>query len=73
LGKWKLVSKADKQNSFKWDQFEEIPVDGWELFDMEADRTETKDVATDYPHIVAKLSKMWVDWAKRTGAIPRPG
>ena len=44
----------------------------WELYDMEKDRTETQDQAGNHPDLVKKMAQMWMDWAKRTGAIPRP-
>ncbi len=72
LGKWKLVSKADRSNSFIWDKLEKLPTDKWELFDMEKDRTETKDLSQDFPEKVVELEELWMDWAKKAGAIPRP-
>ena len=72
FGKWKLVSKASKKRSFLWDKLEEIPLHGWELFDMEKDRTEMQDVAIAHPDQVQKMSAMWLDWAREAGAIPRP-
>ena len=72
FGKWKLISKADKSNSFIWDKLESLPPEAWELFDMELDRTETTNVADKHPAKVAELSQMWMDWAHRVGAIPRP-
>ena len=71
-GKWKLISKADKANSFIWDQMEVLPKEAWELFDMEKDRTETINIADDHPEVVTELSGMWTVWANRAGAIPRP-
>ena len=72
MGKWKLISKASKKNSFLWDQTEEIPASGWELFDMEKDRTESNDVSDAHPELVEKMAAMWLAWGKRTGIIPRP-
>ena len=72
LGKWKLISRADRGNSFIWDDFEDLPSESWELYDMENDRTETNNLSYDQPEIVHKLSSLWMDWAKRTGTIPRP-
>ena len=72
LGKWKLVSKADKSDSFIWDQLEQLPLEHWELYDMAQDRTETKNLSNQYPKVVDELSKLWMDWAKKAGAIPRP-
>lgn len=58
LGKWKLVSKWSK------------PEDGrWELYDMEADRSELNDLAAEMPERVAELSAMWEAWADKVGVI----
>ena len=52
-GRWKLV----------WDKL----VRQWELYDMEADRTETRDLAEEQPERVAAMSDEWRRWAERTG------
>ena len=44
----------------------------WELFDMEKDRTEMHDVANKNPELVQQMADMWLAWAERTGAVPRP-
>ena len=72
MGKWKLISKADKQDSFIWDQVVEMDPADWELFDMELDRTEMHNVASQNLETVLKMAAMWKTWAKRTGIIPRP-
>ena len=56
FGKWKLVK--------------EYPGD-WELYDMEQDRTETHDIATQHPDLVKDLSAQYDAWAQRCGVIPR--
>jgi arylsulfatase len=56
IGKWKLVRKYP---------------DPWELFDMEADRTEMHDLAAQHPERVADMSKQYAAWAQRCGVIPR--
>jgi arylsulfatase A-like enzyme len=48
-GKWKLVSKY---------------LDGWELYDMTADRVERNDLAAKHPDLVRKLAAEWEAWAK---------
>ena len=50
-GKWKLVSQYPGP---------------WELYDMEADRTEQNDLAARFPVIVQSMSKMYDAWAKRS-------
>jgi len=49
-GKWKLVKHGKAD---------------WELYDMEADRCELKDLAQQDPDRVAALAKMWDDWRAR--------
>jgi arylsulfatase len=56
-GKWKLVSKHPG---------------GWELYDIEADRTELNDLAEKHPDVVAELSTLWEAWAARCGVQPWP-
>jgi len=43
----------------------------WELYDMEADRTETHNIAERHPDRVADLSARYDAWAQRCGVIPR--
>ncbi|MBN2021462.1 MAG: arylsulfatase [Pirellulales bacterium] len=57
-GKWKLVQKWRGP---------------WELYDMEADRTEQHDLATDHPDIVARLESAWTAWQKRAFVDDWPG
>jgi arylsulfatase A-like enzyme len=56
-GKWKLVSRFPE---------------GWELFDMETDRTELHDLAAAQPELVKTMVAMWEAWAKRVGVQPWP-
>ena len=55
VGKWKLVR--------------EFPA-GWELYDLDTDRTELHDVAGQHPDMVAELGARWDAWALRVGVIP---
>lgn len=72
MGKWKLVSEGNTNQSFLWNKLDEIPLDAWELYDMEADRTETNDVSEQHPALVIKMAAMWLGWAREVGAVPRP-
>lgn len=54
-GKWKLVARHKQP---------------WELFDMEADRTETHDLAAEQPDRVAKMASLYKKWADRAGVVP---
>jgi len=56
-GKWKLVSRHPG---------------GWELYDMETDRTELHDLAAKQPDKVKELSALWDAWAKRSNVEPWP-
>lgn len=56
-GKWKAVSKFP---------------DAWELYDMEADRTEIHDLAIAEPDRLTKMIHMWQDWARSIGVQPWP-
>jgi len=56
-GKWKLVSKHPG---------------GWELYDMEHDRTEMHDLASEHPEKVEELKALWQRWAQRVGVQPWP-
>ena len=50
-GKWKLVQRHRQP---------------WQLFDMDADRTEQRDLAAEHPEIAARLETTWNSWAERT-------
>jgi arylsulfatase len=54
-GKWKLV----------WDTLRKPTV--WELYDLEADRTELHNLADANPQIVKELSEAYTKWATATG------
>jgi arylsulfatase A-like enzyme len=56
IGKWKLVRDYPKP---------------WELYDMEADRTELTDLAAKQPDRVREMAAQYEAWAKRCGVIPR--
>jgi arylsulfatase len=44
----------------------------WELYDLAADRTEQRDLATARPADVAALAARWQTWAERVQAEPAP-
>ena len=59
IGKWKLVADG---------------IDGpWELYDMEADRTELRDLAAKDPHRVKAMASEWHDIALATDVYPLDG
>jgi arylsulfatase len=56
IGRWKLVRNYPGP---------------WELYDMDADRTELHDVAAQHPERVADMAAQYDAWALRCGVIPR--
>jgi arylsulfatase A-like enzyme len=54
-GRWKLVSRFP---------------DRWELYDLEADRTETRDLASSNPARAASMLAQYDRWAARAGVLP---
>jgi arylsulfatase len=54
-GKWKLVAKYGKP---------------WELYDIDADRVESHDLAAKEPERVKTMAAAWDGWAKRAGVRP---
>ncbi|HJT34458.1 MAG TPA: sulfatase/phosphatase domain-containing protein, partial [Pirellulales bacterium] len=57
-GKWKLVMRHKQP---------------WQLFDMEADRTEQHDLIDEQPETAAKLEAAWNAWARRAYVDDWPG
>jgi len=55
IGKWKLVST--------WPSYK------WELYDLEQDPTERKDVAALHHDVVSRLSIAYFRWAKDNGVV----
>jgi arylsulfatase len=54
-GKWKIVSRFQQP---------------WQLFDIDADRTELKDLAASQPDRVAAMAAAWDAWAKASYVDP---
>ncbi|MFG0334391.1 MAG: arylsulfatase, partial [Maioricimonas sp. JB049] len=54
-GKWKLVAMENRP---------------WELYDMEADRTETHDLSERHPDVAQRLASKWDKWAERANVLP---
>jgi len=55
-GRWKLVARQGQP---------------WELYDIEADRSELTDLAAREPDRVARMSKAWDEWAARCLVAPK--
>jgi arylsulfatase len=43
----------------------------WELYDIEKDRTETKNLAASHPDKMKDLAEQWNAWAKRAKVYPK--
>jgi arylsulfatase len=56
-GKWKLVTLANSKT-------------GWELYDIDSDRSESHNLAAKHPDIVKELSAAYDAWAQRCGVVP---
>jgi arylsulfatase A-like enzyme len=56
-GNWKAVARYGE---FKW-----------QLYEMESDRLEERNVATEHPEIVARLAEAWRRWALRAKVAPK--
>ena len=52
-----------------WKLVKRFPGD-WELYDMEADRTETNDLARKHADVVRELAALWSHWAQRCAVTP---
>jgi arylsulfatase len=59
VGTWKLVAKGRNGP--------------WELYDMQADRSEMHDLAAQHPERVEQMAGLWQAYAERTGVLPWPG
>lgn len=55
VGKWKLVSTWPSQT--------------WELYDLESDPTETRNIADKNEDVVSRLAQAYANWAKETGVV----
>jgi arylsulfatase len=55
-GQWKLVAKG--------------PEGQWELYDMDADRSEMHDLAPTHPDRVKSMSAAWQHWAQTHNVLP---
>jgi arylsulfatase A-like enzyme len=57
-GKWKLMATG--------------PAGPWELYDVDADRTELHDLAAAEPERVRQMARLWEAWAQRCNVLPWP-
>jgi len=62
-GDWKLVSEFPGS----WSSMTAYPQKGnWELYRLDADCTETVDLAGEHPELVKELSALWNEWAEKS-------
>ncbi|MHC4250263.1 MAG: arylsulfatase [Planctomycetota bacterium] len=54
-GRWKLVGLGNPRD-----------LGNWRLYDLEADRTELRDLAEEHPERLRRMAQAWRDWAERT-------
>jgi arylsulfatase A-like enzyme len=64
-GKWKLVSDKQLNNP--------PYIMEWELYNLETDRPETKNIRHRYPELSEELDSLWNAWAKRCNVYPLDG
>jgi arylsulfatase len=57
-GKWKLVAKENEP---------------WELYDIDADRSEMHDLAASHPEKAKQLATFWEEYAARADVLPLGG
>ena len=60
-GRWKIVSAYRRDQPTRW-----------ELFDMDADRTELNNLAEKHPQKLKEMVGKWQTWADRVGVQPWP-
>ena len=64
-GKWKLVGSSVSVPGG-------VDLTKWELYDLEKDRPETRDLAASRPKVTQRLAKKWANWAEEVGVYPKP-
>ena len=60
-GKWKMVAKTKEGDA---------NIGKLELYDIDADRSETNDLSAKNPELTKKMYDEWVVWANRIGVFP---
>ena len=58
LGRYKLVSRWKKDAEYNW-----------ELYDLEADRSETNNLYVTMPEKVIELEVLWKNWARKAEVL----
>ena len=68
-GQWKISRQPDSETPPNLG-FNDLP---WELFDMNSDRGETRDLAASHPDIVARLEQLWDAYVQRNNVLLHTG
>ncbi len=70
MGKWKIIFPAVLNGAYgKWKTYNSYQ---WQLYDMENDRAESKDLSEQYPDVVKKMAAMWDVCAHKAHVYPMP-
>jgi arylsulfatase A-like enzyme len=64
LGWYAYGSRAYRAG--RWKAVWGVTGSNWELYNMDQDRTETRNVASSHPEVLRRLVAGWSEWAKRT-------
>ena len=70
MGKWKAVSGGILNGPYgDWKTYNSLP---WQLYNMEEDRSELKDLSAEYPEKIKEMAALWEKWARETQVYPMP-
>ena len=61
-GEWKIVARAGRVFP--------IPIEKWELYNIDDDRSELHNLASEMPEKVKDLADQWENWAVRAKVVP---
>jgi len=71
-GEWKLVYRRCDSDDTSGQEDKKDGVHGWELYNMEEDRTELHNLASQNHERVEHMAVLWFEWASRVGAKSWP-
>lgn len=64
VGNWKLVSMSSEDEPY---------LGRWELYHLNDDKTELKDLSSRYPEKVREMEQLWMKWANENKVFPLNG
>jgi len=67
IGKWKLVARTKR-----FLRVDGAGLENWELYDLDADRSETNNLVEKYPERAQQMANQWERWAQRAHVLPWP-